>query len=357
MDTITQGLLGAATAQLGFRQRIGKDAGWVATGAAIVPDLDMFIQPILARSGVEIEAFSRLEVHRGLSHSLLMTPLLAVVITFCWWRLRRSLKRPQGFGLLFGCVFTSLLSHPLLDWCTTYGTQLFTPLTTRRYAVDAIAIVDIFYTGLLIITLLVIFITRIRKKSSVKITLYMGWIGFGLSVGYIATGYGMGRLAVHNMREAFSSHDVSEGPVEYKAYPQIGSIFLWRVTRFDGKGWAAGRANLLFLGDPEMLTIEQAKVVDNQWINRARQLPEVQTYEWFAMGQLRANYAEKEGEHIVDFHDMRYGGQPESLESMWPVRVTMSQTGEVIKVERLQYFRREDSGSVAGQLWKQMWQK
>ena len=43
MDTITQGLLGAVTAQLGFRQRIGRETTWVAAAAGIMPDLDILI--------------------------------------------------------------------------------------------------------------------------------------------------------------------------------------------------------------------------------------------------------------------------------------------------------------------------
>ena len=40
MDSITQGLMGAVIAQLGFLQRIGKEAGWIAAGTAFedLPD-------------------------------------------------------------------------------------------------------------------------------------------------------------------------------------------------------------------------------------------------------------------------------------------------------------------------------
>lgn len=111
MDPITQGLLGAATAQLGFRQRIGRDATWVAAAAAIVPDLDVFVAPLLSLTGMEMDAMVQVRIHRGLSHSLLFAPILSLPIAALWWRLRRSVARrnadgverppPPGFPLLF----------------------------------------------------------------------------------------------------------------------------------------------------------------------------------------------------------------------------------------------------------------
>ena len=132
MDTITQGLLGAATAQLGFRQRIGKDATWLAALAGIVPDLDIFVQPLMTLSGRETDDFTRTVIHRGISHSLVMVPVFSLLITLLWRRFRRSSKSPKPFALLYACVFVALLSHPLLDWTTSYGTQLLAPFTDRR---------------------------------------------------------------------------------------------------------------------------------------------------------------------------------------------------------------------------------
>jgi len=40
MDPLTQGLLGAVTAQLGFRRGIGRDASWVAATTAAAADLE-----------------------------------------------------------------------------------------------------------------------------------------------------------------------------------------------------------------------------------------------------------------------------------------------------------------------------
>ena len=44
----------------------------------------------------------------------------------------------------------SMLSHPLLDWFTTYGTQLLAPFSRHRFAIDGVGIVDPFYSLTLI---------------------------------------------------------------------------------------------------------------------------------------------------------------------------------------------------------------
>ena len=162
MDSITQVLLGAVTAQLGFRQRIGKDASWVAAGSALLPDLDLLASPILSLTGVEHTDSDMFMVHRGLSHSLLLVPLMGFVIAALWWWFRRisnakSEKREKAntvsFWLLYLCVSAALFSAPLLDLFTSYGTQLFSPISNKRFAIDALPIFDIIYTPILIVTL------------------------------------------------------------------------------------------------------------------------------------------------------------------------------------------------------------
>jgi len=294
MDTITQGLLGAATAQLGFRQRIGKDATWLAALAGIVPDLDIFVQPLMTLSGRETDDFTQTVIHRGLSHSLVMVPIFSLLIALLWRRFRRSSKSPQPFALLYACVFVALLSHSLLDWTTSYGTQLLAPFTDRRFALDFMPIIDIFYTPALILTLAACYVVRRVKSDSRNLTLFVGWIGFGLSTAYILTGGVMKTLAIQTMQKHFppeaSAESTASAHGRYQAYPQIGTIFLWRITYRDDTTWAAGRVNLLFRAQPH---INHATIHSNLWTDKAQQLDETKTFEWFAMGQIRQVYRKR----------------------------------------------------------------
>jgi inner membrane protein len=44
-----------------------------------------------------------------------------------------------------------LASHLLLDWATSYGTQLFSPFTRRKFALDWLFIIDPYLTGVLLV--------------------------------------------------------------------------------------------------------------------------------------------------------------------------------------------------------------
>ena len=338
MDPITQGLLGAATAQLGFRQRIGRDAPWVAAAAAVLPDLDVFVMPLLSLTGMEMDAMLRLRIHRGLSHSLLFAPLLSLPIAALWWRLRRRVGRrnadglqrpPPGFLLLYLCVFVAIFTHPLLDWCTSYGTCLLAPLSNVRYAIDAAPIIDLIYLPLLAITLLACAIAR--KLAGGRVSLLVAWTGFLLSCGYLAAG----RVLHDRAAERAATLVGDEKVLRADAYPAVGSIFLWRAVVETDTAWHAVRVHHFSDAPPARWKHARvAKAAPNEWIDRARALPEHATYQWFAGGRLRCEYERLNGLHLVRFHDMRYARETSGLESLWPLVAEFDAAGRLRFVGR-----------------------
>lgn len=70
--------------------------------------------------------------HRSVTHSLLLLPLVGLVAGY-------ALGRWKGGALSswIGLAVVALVSHPLLDFCTSYGTQLLAPFSDRRFALDA----------------------------------------------------------------------------------------------------------------------------------------------------------------------------------------------------------------------------
>jgi len=370
MDTITHGLLGAVTAQLGFRQKIGRDATWAAIVGGIIPDLDIFIAPLMTLTGSEVEDFTFITTHRGITHSLLVVPFLSLATAGLWWWFRRKVyvnppetdkaEPSTPFWLMFLCVFLAMLSHPILDVGTTYGTQLLAPLSNHRFAIDAIPIVDLIYTPILILTLLICYLIRKFKSDSRKPTLIAGWIGFGLSMLYFVAGFCLNRYVIAQMQQSQSQIvEVKAGtsdPCEYHAYPQIGTIFVWRVTRHCDHNWQVAKMNVL-LGrtsiDPEK--INSAKIADNQWIRQASRLPQVELFKWFALGQTRADYSQRNGDHIVDFYDMRYGLYPQSLESLWSARATYDTFTNRWTVEYVRPNRDHTMKRLASQVWRDLW--
>jgi len=370
MDTLTHGLLGAVTAQLGFRQRIGRDATWVAAGAAVLPDLDIFISPVLSLSGAEVDDFTYATVHRGLSHSLLIAPVLSAVVAFGWWWFRRRVaagnrRNPPGlpgpethssprfasFRLLFACIFVTVVSHVLLDWTTSYGTLLFSPLSNARLTLDAMPILDMIYTPLLILTLAACYwVRKITPRRAVATTLVIGWVGFLLGVGYIGAGRMMHDKAVNRALRLVDRSRVRRAD----AFPAIGTIFLWRVIVETDDAWLAARVHL-FANPGPIRASRVPKAPADPWLDKARQLPQVRVFNWFAMGRVRAEVRCLDGRHIVEFHDVRYGLSPESLESLWPLRVTYDQAGQLVRVERVFYHGRGGFPRLIKQMWQDIW--
>jgi membrane-bound metal-dependent hydrolase YbcI (DUF457 family) len=109
-----------------------------AAGFALLPDLDVFL--------ILFDHVSYLRHHRGLSHSLLIQPGFALLGGLLAWRLggRRWLRPMFLLGLAV------LASHLLLDTATSYGTQLLSPLSRRKFTLDLLFIIDPWLTLMLL---------------------------------------------------------------------------------------------------------------------------------------------------------------------------------------------------------------
>jgi inner membrane protein len=364
MDSITQGLLGAVTAQLGFRQRIGRDATWVAAAAAVVPDLDMFLGPVLSLFGVDRGRTVGHTLHRGYTHALPVAPILSLLIAVLWWWIRRRHAktsdgavggRPPSFGLLYACVFAAVVTHSLLDWCTSWGTQLLLPFTNTRYALDVIGIVDIIYTPILILTLIGCAIAaRHSRRHAMRSMLLAGWAGFLLATGYLFAGWVLHNGAVGKARQQLAGEPITR-ITRIKAYPMVGTIFLWRVVAETPDRWVAMRVHY-FAPPGRPYRTEEAPKQHNQWIDRAREVPEVKGFDWFDMGMTRASYERRgDGLHVVAFHDMRYGTGTESTESGRTLRVTFDGAGRLLGLSSAHHHAGGRRGSFARRAWSDIW--
>jgi inner membrane protein len=148
MDLVTQGLLGGCVGQLVGQKRLGRRAIIGGALAGILPDADMIVAFSQA-------PFNVLIYHRGITHSLFFGPVigpLLALLTFLYYRKRY----PQDTFTTWSWVFTlSLVTHPLLDWFTTYGTQLLAPFSHHRFSLNAIGIIDPFYSLSLLLPCLI----------------------------------------------------------------------------------------------------------------------------------------------------------------------------------------------------------
>jgi len=139
MDNITHSLVGLVAAKAGL-ERVSPYATAVCVLAANGPDAD-----IIATLGGQ---WFYLEHHRGITHSIVGTLALAVLIPFVFWAVERLFARARGRtggARLGGLLLASLLlsvSHPLLDWTNNYGVRPWLPWDESWVYGDLVFIID-----------------------------------------------------------------------------------------------------------------------------------------------------------------------------------------------------------------------
>jgi inner membrane protein len=142
MDNITHSLVGWTLGQTGLKRKTRKGLAALILGAN-APDIDVFLGWV---------PWAPLATHRGFTHSffggvLILPPMLAGLL---WgldrWQVRRGStfksELEMHFGWLLLLAYIGCVTHPLLDWQTSYAIQLFSPFSDRWYHNDSLFILD-----------------------------------------------------------------------------------------------------------------------------------------------------------------------------------------------------------------------
>ena len=172
-DNLTHGLAGALLAQAGFQQRYGPAATIALVVGAELPDLDF-----LFALGGPVLSFVH---HRGMTHSLLGGAGLALLGALLLW----GFFCAHAYWRLVLWTWLGVWLHIGMDYLTSYGTQVFWPFTARHYTADALFIIDYFYTGLMVVALLLIRMVRQQRQRQYGIGSLVG-LGVGSALWYSA---------------------------------------------------------------------------------------------------------------------------------------------------------------------------
>lgn len=142
MDNLAHSLVGLAAAKAGC-ERLSPGATAVCLIAANAPDGDLAVLLFADR-------WSFLHYHRHITHSIVGTLAIALILPLLFWlgdrlfaRLRSVTPQTRLKGLLLASVIVSA-THPLLDWTNNYGVRLLLPWSSRWFYGDFVFIVDPF---------------------------------------------------------------------------------------------------------------------------------------------------------------------------------------------------------------------
>jgi membrane-bound metal-dependent hydrolase YbcI (DUF457 family) len=157
MDTITHGIVGALLGKAFFAgdpsrapiswyeppRTTDRVAILACTVGAIFPDIDVFAGP-LAHNTLAI-----LTWHRNITHSVVMLPAWALLLTtLTWWMARRARWPAPEFSDLLAIYLVAIGSHIFMDVITNFGTMVWSPLNYSRVSWDWVFIVDLTFTSL-----------------------------------------------------------------------------------------------------------------------------------------------------------------------------------------------------------------
>lgn len=287
-----------------------------------LPDLDVFID-----FGDVVRNFT---YHRGFSHSLLVLPGVAALIWFAlrrWWAPVR--EAPRHWLL---AISLALLTHPLLDAHTAYGTQLFWPLAVTPTSWSTIFIIDPLYTLPLLVGVVAVSVwpsqpgaTRVLVAALALSTAYLGWTWIGKTI-----------------VERHARQSLASAGIEYTAMfttPAPLNSLLWRVVVLTDGGYAEAFDSLL-IDEGDMAFARYAS--DAQALNEAGDIWAVQRLRWFANDFVRADVID--GRLVIT--DLRMGQEP-----TYVFRHTVAQRGnphwQAIPPERMMVlFDGRDLGKV-----------
>ena len=209
MDIVTQGLLGAVVAQSVARREQQRIAALIGGLSGLLADAD-----ILIRSSTD--PLLTLEFHRHFSHALLFIPIGALIAALPLWLL---LRRRIGFAATYLFAFAGYSLSGVLDAFTSYGTQLFWPLSDARIALNLIAVVDPVFSLALLLALVVAAVRRSPLAAR---------LGLLFAAGYLLL------AAVQQQRAdrvAVQLATSRNHPIERLLIkPTLGNLLLWRVV-------------------------------------------------------------------------------------------------------------------------------
>jgi inner membrane protein len=139
MDNLAHSLVGLAVSKAGL-ERLSPATSAVCLIAANAPDADI-VTVVFGR-------WTYLHHHRGITHSIVGTLILAFVVPLLFFAgdriLARIRKKPPSVKLL-GLTIASLVAsatHPFMDWTNNYGVRPLLPWSSKWFYGDLVFIVD-----------------------------------------------------------------------------------------------------------------------------------------------------------------------------------------------------------------------
>lgn len=303
MDPLTQGLLGAGLATSFAKKNKLRVAAICGALGGMAPDLDVFI-----RSTNDPLLF--IEYHRHFTHSLAFVPfggLLVAAFLYLFFKSKTSFKQVYIFTTL------GLLTHGLLDACTSYGTRLLWPFSDFRVAWNIVSIIDPIFTT----TLLIFLILYLYRKSRLLMR-----VGLVLSLCYLAFGF-----IKHEQVNSFMTKIAASRGHEIERIllnPTIGNNILWRSVYQSGDNYYVDAVYMPAFATPILQKGVTLNVIDKETIFPQLSVDSVQKEDIKRFSYFSQDYIYLHPNHENMIADLRYGTLPYDNKSLWGIKIDVN---------------------------------
>jgi inner membrane protein len=190
--------------------------------AAAFPDLDFILRAI--------DTLTYLNLHQGVTHSLILLPVWALALAWLFSLLSRQRYRWTAF---YGIAAMGLAIHIGGDLITAYGTQLLAPFSAARFSWPLVFVIDPIISVILIAGLVAARLWPARQLAPVAFLVLAGYLGLQALLQQRAIDTGADYARAQRL-EAAVSH----------ALPQPLSPFHWLIIVQHDDTYHEARVNL-----------------------------------------------------------------------------------------------------------------
>jgi len=279
MDPITHAASGMLLGRYLKKRTDIKAPVILSTVSALLPDIDNLIKS-------SPEAY--IQYHRSFTHSIFGGIILALIFAFIWSIL---IDRKSKLSKLALYSYFGIIIHIFLDYVTSYGTQIFTPLTNHRFTMESVFIIDPFYTvSFLILFGLTFLPQRLSRKISAAAVIWIflyPTINLGIKSGF-----------ENYIEKSLTAKGISYEKVTLTT--DFLSPLYWKLIVEDSGLLKAASFNVLH-PDGKLNFKEFKKADREKLLSYADSEPFYGVYDWFTL-----YLAEERTKDTVKYYDLRF---------------------------------------------------
>lgn len=300
MDNATHTLIGVMLSRAGLN-RFTPHATAVLMLASNVPDID-----IVTLAGGSENYF---HYHRGITHAIVMAPVMAILPTVVVWAFaRKTVRLIPAFAL---SVF-AIVAHLAVDWTNHYGIRLLLPWSAEWLKLNITGVVDIWIWAVLLLALAGPAISRlVSSEIGAKSTSGRGAAIFALLFFVLYDG---ARYVLYQRAIQVQSARLYEGATARRvtATPSRTNPFEWMGIVDTGAAYYVSTINLLLDFDPgaakPLYKPEQIPALDE--IRRTRPFEDLMAFTDYSYWRIEPS-TEGHEKTQVDAMDLRFGVPPD----------------------------------------------